>query len=114
MIDKEKNRLLWEKRVKDFVKSNESMNKWCKENNIKPTTFRYWVKKYQNQEKTANDKSQEWIPVSSDKIIDKNRNTISNNSSEITMKIGEIELLLSPNFDKNVLKNILEVLGVIC
>jgi hypothetical protein len=35
----------WGKRIKEYKTSNMSVNGWCKTNNIKPSSFRYWLDK---------------------------------------------------------------------
>ncbi|MBN2246932.1 MAG: transposase [Candidatus Aminicenantes bacterium] len=40
----------WKNEINKYLKSGLSINKYCKENSLSSSTFRYWKKKYSSQE----------------------------------------------------------------
>ena len=40
----------WRIKYVEYKKSGQSVKGWCKEKGIVPTTFRYWIKRFENLE----------------------------------------------------------------
>lgn len=51
----------WLKQVQDFKKSGLSINGYCRKNHLAPSTFIYWIKKFDN---SKNDKIPKLVKLS--------------------------------------------------
>jgi transposase-like protein len=48
----------WRIKFDEYKESGKSIKGWCKENGIVPTTFRYWIKRFESSEEFPPAKSQ--------------------------------------------------------
>lgn len=67
MLNKEENEKIWRERVAEYRASNKTQKEWCKENNFKYTTLRYWL------EKISKEQSQKEIPEWIDLEVGENK-----------------------------------------
>ena len=61
MLNKEENEKIWRERVAEYRASNKTQKEWCKENNFKYTTLRYWLEKISKEQ--AKKEMPEWIDL---------------------------------------------------
>ena len=101
---------VWKLRVADFRSSNQSLTAWCKTNNLKPNSFRYWLDK-DNAKGTvpkAIVKTQ-WLRVKIDS--DSSENSIQDS---LIVKVGSATIEVKEGFNKKLFKDIIEVLIISC
>lgn len=132
-MQSEAKRLEWSKLVKEFEGSNLSKKEWCKEKKISPHVFGYWFSIFrvdsENKNKVdgvlCNDNSTSRVAVTieKEKISTSNwlelqlpkkecRNVIGASKS-IEIRIGKAEISILAGFDKNLLKEVVSILGEI-
>ena len=104
MDEKEKLRLLWKERVKDYKVSGLSMKKYCEKQNLKVHQLQYWNQKYE----TDNKEESGWVSVNL------NNNSINSNCQPVYLNVGVCRLEVKPGFDKTLLKELIKVLTEIC
>ena len=72
MLKLDENREVWIKRVKEFKASNLSQVAWSKENGIKISALRYWLRKLSNSD-TSTKESPSIVEFASVSITEDNR-----------------------------------------
>ncbi len=86
------NKEIWIKRVKEYNSSNLSQTAWCKENDIKPSSLRYWLGKINNKSTVkSNDSSIELASISIIKELD---------SKPMILEIKDVKLSITNNYDE--------------
>jgi hypothetical protein len=100
----------WAKRVKEYKASNMSISGWCRANNIKPSTFRYWLDKEKAMDVMQKEpEAAKWLPVE-----------INNDKPESTaeevfiVKIGSAAIEVREGFSKKLFKEIISILLASC
>lgn len=91
MISKEEH---WAKLIEDWQESQQSGAQWCREKGINSKTFYAWKNRLLKASKPS------FQEISSDPI----------KASGICLKIGNISMDLSPDFDSSTLKRFLQIL----
>ena len=61
MLNKEENEKIWRERVTEYRASTKTQKEWCKENNFKYTTLRYWLEKISKEQ--SQKEMPEWIDL---------------------------------------------------
>ena len=101
MITAEK-REKWLRHLETWKKSGLSANKYCIENGINKSSFRYWIDR-DNKKAT---KSESFIKLKIPKTLPVNGN------NKFSLKYESYEIMIPPAFDKKDLDKILDVLKV--
>jgi len=83
MTDRENKHALWEHRLQEWKNSRLSEVKWCKEQSISKSTFRYWKTKLQS-------------PIQEQVIFEELKEP---SSTAIELRWGEARLYLDKDFD---------------
>lgn len=99
---------LWFSRVEAFIASGLTQAEFCRRNEYKLKQFNYWVRKFRKQQKAQNnqqDNDFKWLSVD---LVQHDE------SNSITIQIGAATLEVNPGFDKNLLSEVVEVLGKLC
>ena len=52
-MDKEKNREMWLAKIAEFKQSTLSQREWCRQNNLKLSTFKYWLSRSEKSRGTV-------------------------------------------------------------
>lgn len=100
---------IWEKRIKHYKESGLSMNRWCKDNDIKVHQLYYWLKKFNNEDSIQQETERNWLPV-----------TLENKVPEfiqddpIIIKIGKCTVDVKLGFNPIQLSEIIKVLSTLC
>lgn len=90
---------IWEQRLKEFEQSGQTIVTWCKHNEIRTNQFFYWRRKLRLEKKQ--DESQiKWIAVPKNPA----------KTCGITITLGQIKIEITPGFDPELLREIIEVL----
>ena len=118
----------WRMLVREFEESNKSRKEWCAEKKISPHRFGYWFSifgadsKNKNKEIVSEDSfknssierktisTSNWVEIKLPK--EENKSNLATAKS-IEIKIGKAEISISAGFDKDLLKEIVKVLGEI-
>ena len=93
----------WMEHVKRFKESGISINRYCRDNNLKPTSFRHWINK--DRKTVFNTRKKENFV----KLEVKNT-FVREISSHILLKYNSFEITLSADFNKSDLNRLLDVL----
>ena len=95
----------WMEHVKKFKDSGLSINHYCRENNLKPTSFRHWVNKERKKALKTLDK-ETFVRVG---INNAAEGRISRSAS-LVIKYKTYEIILTDNFSSSDLSRVLDVL----
>lgn len=98
---------MWKERVSAYKESGQSVRSWCKDNDLKEYQLRYWLEKYDLQEKKKH-VDKKWI------LVDVKEIPPAHKDSVITVKIGQAIMEVKPGFDPVLLKNVVQALNVKC
>lgn len=106
-------RKIWHERVIDFKTSGLTMNRWCEDNGIKLSTLQYWIRKFKD---SSTESSQvNWVAVNFDDYLPTIITSDSeNNKPEITIRIGKCCINVHPDFDSQLLQDVIKVLNTVC
>lgn len=99
----------WKQVIQDCTSSDLSEREWCKENDIKHTTYRYWLTKVRNQEKGATTQ-----PVWAEITYPQPQIDTSNKSSRINIRYRDFLLEIENNSDMDLVVKVLKTLCSIC
>jgi hypothetical protein len=100
----------WVKRVKEYKASNMSISGWCRANNIKPSTFRYWLDKEKAIDAMQKEpEATKWLPVEIEN--DKPENTTE---EILIVKIGSAAIEVREGFNKRLFQEIIKILLASC
>ena len=108
MSSKEKIRLEWQDRVKDFRNSGLSMKKWSDQQGVKVHQLQYWCAKYPVEEVDSSPK-QKWASVN---LINEKQPIIK--SSNLKLSIGKCTIEINSGFDSSLLLEVIKVLSETC
>jgi len=92
--------------ISSFKESGMSIPAWCKENNVNPSTLRYWLSKIKTEE---NFKSNEdgWVSIAVN-------NSLETKLSPIVVKVGPFSLEIQPGFDRTTLTDVIAAIHGVC
>jgi hypothetical protein len=96
----------WKQHVQAFQKSGVTRQAYCEQNDIKVFQLDYWRKKF-----AAVDGEQsppEWIPI---RIKETEEHE---NAGSICMRIARLEIEVKRGFDRELLLEVLRVVGLVC
>ncbi len=105
-MKKKKNRIIWEKRIKDYEDSGLTIKVWCESNQIKEHQFLYWRKKLNSKQEKP---SPSLVP------IDLNQTSkLINTDTAVKINVGSISLEVKKGFSPSLLKEVMKVLMEVC
>lgn len=98
---------IWEDRLVQYEASGKSITAWCKEQAIRENQFYYWRKKLRSgqPEKTQ---SVQWLPL---EFQHTQKARLA--AGSITVHIGQTAVEIRKGFDRQLLRNIVQVLQTI-
>ena len=106
-MDYESNREIWEKRVNAYQESGMKQMQWCKENDIKLSTLRYWIRNLREPGETS--KGTEWY-----KLDVRETAPMSVVDRSITVKVGSYTIAVSENFNRSLFLDVVKALNQLC
>ncbi len=53
----------WKQRVEEYRQSGLSIRDWCRKNEFKETTFKYWIYKFNNSEQNSSSANTDFAEV---------------------------------------------------
>ena len=92
--------------INSFKESGMSLPAWCKENQIKANTLRYWLKKIKEEEITKLNEVN-WVPITFN-------NPTDYKGSPIVVRIGAFSVEIHPGFDHSTLKDVFAAIHGLC
>ena len=104
---KVKVRSMWEQRVATYKASNQILSAWCKVNDVRPATLRYWIREFRVVN-TSTEKVTSWISV------DTTESKASTKEQPLIVKIGNASMEINIGFNKDLFSVVTEVLLSLC
>ena len=98
---------VWEQRVTDYKASGQATQTWCKSNDIRPATLRYWIRVFKDIH-ADNEKVTNWVSVSTTEL------EMTNKVQTLIIKIGNASIEINSDFDKELFLKVTEVLISLC
>ncbi len=89
--------------VNTFLKSNQSLSKWCKDKNIPITTFSGWIKKYKNKVSFI---PLDPIPKTTTVVATVTKKSLIN---ELRIEFNEFKITITDGSSMHLLENVLKV-----
>lgn len=98
-MDKGKNREIWLNRINEYKSSGLSQKVWCTENDLKFSSFKYWLAR-SNENPSDNNGAFEFASVSISK----------ENFSAIAVEVNGVTLSVNNDYDEMLLIKLLKTL----
>ena len=106
-MDYKSTRELWKKRVSAYQNSGMKQMQWCKENDVKLSTLRYWIRKLSDTTETS--EGTEWY-----KLDVKEVTPVPADNRSITVKVGGYSIAVGENFSRSVFIDVVRALNELC
>jgi hypothetical protein len=106
-MDYKSNRELWEKRVNAYQDSGMKQMQWCKDNDVKLSTLRYWIRKLRELGETS--EGTEWY-----KLDVRQAPPMTAVDHSINVKVGSYSIAVSENFNRSVFIDVVRALNELC
>ena len=99
----------WKQQVEAFEKSGMNRNAFCEQNQLKLYGLDYWRRRFSGRKpsKLARAKSG-WIPLQVTDTAGQDR------VENIRLRIGKLEIEIRSGFDRELLAEVLRVVGPVC
>jgi hypothetical protein len=100
----------WKQRVEEYRQSGLSIRDWCRKNELKETTFKYWIYKFNNSEQNSsginNDFAEVLLPPSniSNEVINES------SAAMLTLSYGSYSIGIADGFNPVTLAELMKVL----
>lgn len=94
--------------VHAFRKSGLTADEWCKENNMKISTFRYWLHKIHIEENTATEQENQWMQLTPERL------EITGQSSPIIVRLGPLIIELQSDFNRTAFADVVTAIQRLC
>ena len=99
-MTKEERKKMWQKRVAAFKESGQSVLSWCKDNDVKAHQLRYWLRKEKQNQENPSTEICSWLPL----------DLQGSNSSSLTIYIDQVSVEVKPDFDPQLLLDVVTTL----
>ena len=100
---------VWEQRVTEYKASGQTAQTWCKSNDVRPATLRYWIRVFKaTNTSTTDEKVTSWISVDATEL------KIITKAEPLIVKIGDASIEINLGFDKDLFSKVAEVLLLLC
>src|SRR5512141_3439294 len=98
----------WKRLVESFERSGMTRRTYCDRNHIKRYQLDYWRRRFRRAERVAPATGDSWIPLQ----IREDRST--GPTAGVHLRVGAIEIEVQPGFDRQLLADVLSVVGASC
>jgi hypothetical protein len=98
----------WKQQVEAFQKSGMSRAAYCEQNQLKIYQFDYWRKRLLKPKLKCTDSRPGWIP------LQVNESAGQDMAGGIRLKVGQLEIEIRRGFDRELLAEVLRVVGQAC
>ncbi|KJS48783.1 IS66 family insertion sequence element accessory protein TnpA [Desulfosporosinus sp. BICA1-9] len=92
--------------INSFKESGLSIPEWCKENNVKTSTLRYWLNKIKTEENSRSNE-EGWVTIAVN-------NSLETKVSPIVIKVGPFSVEIQPGFDRSTLTEVIAAIHGVC
>jgi len=92
--------------INSFKESGLSIPEWCKENNVKTSTLRYWLNKIKTEENSRSNEDS-WVTIAVN-------NSLETKGSPIVVKVGPFSVEIQPGFDRSTLTDVIAAIHGVC
>lgn len=92
--------------INSFKESGLSIPEWCKENNVKTSTLRYWLNKIKTEENLRSNE-EGWVTIAVN-------NSLETKVSPIVVKVGPFSVEIQPGFDRSTLTEVIAAIHGVC
>lgn len=100
----------WKERVNEYHQSGLSIRDWCRKNELKETTFKYWIYRFNNSEQKSNTTNTDFAEVL---LPSANISNIVINESAaamLTLTYGSYSIGIADGFNPVTLAELIKVL----
>jgi hypothetical protein len=98
----------WRQHVQAFESSGMARSRYCEHNQIRLYGLDYWRKKFRKSDPANASPDKHWIPL---QIHD---DQAAERGSGICLRIGPVVIDVKPGFDRELLTDVLRVIGPAC
>ncbi len=89
-----------------FKESGLSIPEWCKENNVKTSTLRYWLNKIKTEDNLKSIED-DWVTIAVN-------NSLETKVSPIVVRVGPFSVEIQPGFDRSTLTEVIAAIHGVC
>jgi len=100
----------WKERVEEYRHSGLSIRNWCKKNEIKETTFKYWINKFNKFERESLAANTDFAEVLLQSESNSNKMMTESATAMLTLSYGNYSIDIADNFNPETLSKLLKVL----
>jgi transposase-like protein len=113
----------WTEIVSECSKSGHTVKSWCKEHDIKPNCYYYWLKRIKiaacSSMCTVPEKTQQIVPinitdVSQNSLTEINQFTVESSQPAIILKMNSVVIEISNGATESIIQNTLIVINKLC
>ena len=98
----------WQQHAQAFQSSGMTRRRYCELKQIKPYQLDYWRKQLRKPDLPVRSSTKSWIPLQL-----KNDREIEHQSG-ILLRIGRLTIEVSQGFDRDLLSEVIRVVGPVC
>ncbi len=98
----------WLQTAREFQSSGMTRSQYCKQKQVRPCQLDYWRRQLRKSLPPAPVAAARWIPlqIQNDPAMD--------HSSAIELRIGRVVIAVTPGFDRDLLAEVIRVVGAAC
>jgi hypothetical protein len=102
--------LKWKQRVEEYRQSGLSIRDWCRKNEFKETTFKYWIYKFNDSEKNSPSTNTDFAEVLLPSANISNKIITWTPSAMLTLSYGSYSIGIADGFNPVTLAELIKVL----
>jgi hypothetical protein len=102
--------LKWKERVEEYHQSGLSIRDWCRKNEIKETTFKYWIYKFSKSEQKSDTTNTDFTEVLLPSTNISNKVINESSSIMLTLYYGSYSIGIEDGFNPVTLAELIKVL----
>lgn len=99
----------WRERIDTCINSGMSIKGWCKANQVSSYQYHYWKKKFKAEQDSKKHTTTGWAPL----IIHESHSEILK-AEPIILQVETFKIEINEGFNKQTLKEVLQILGDLC
>lgn len=100
----------WKQRVEEYRQSGLSIRDWCRKNEFKETTFKYWIYKFNNSEQNSSSANTDFAEVLLPLSNVSNKVTNESANAMLTLSYSSYSIGIADNFNPVTLAELIKVL----
>ena len=100
----------WKQRVEEYRQSGLSIRDWCRKNEFKETTFKYWIYKFNNSEQNSSSANTDFAEVLLQSVNVSDKVTNESPAAMLTLSYGSYSIGIADDFNPVTLAELIKVL----